>query len=194
MMPRMNCRAILSFPHADNAGMAGESQNRGSRGVDGLGDRRLEKAGDVERLAAPDRALLLDAVGQADGLVVRTYAEVTAEVIDAVRRGGRLKVIGRAGVGLDNIDVKAALAAGIAVVHTPAASTDAVADFVVGLIIAMQRDLVFHSNGMHAGEFASLRAASPNPESCGIRRWASSAWAGSGRRSAGGWHWVSGRG
>jgi phosphoglycerate dehydrogenase-like enzyme len=122
---------------------------------------RLAAAGQVERLPRPDRDLLLAAVADADALVVRTYANVTAEVIDAARRGGRLKVIGRAGVGLDNIDLPAALAAGIQVVHTPAACTDAVAEFVIGLIIAMQRGIVSNDRLVRAGEFVSLRAGVP---------------------------------
>jgi D-3-phosphoglycerate dehydrogenase len=100
-------------------------------------------------------------VANADALVVRTYSLVSAEVIAAAKAAGRLKVIGRAGVGLDNIDLKAALDAGIQVVHTPAASTQAVADLVVGLIISLQRGVVENDRAMRGGQFDSIRAAKP---------------------------------
>jgi phosphoglycerate dehydrogenase-like enzyme len=122
---------------------------------------RLAAAGDVQRLSRPDAASLTESVSGADALVVRTYALVTSEVIAAARRGGRLKVIARAGVGLDNIDVRAALAAGIQVVYTPAACTDAVAELVVGQIIAIQRGIVSNDRQMRAGEFLSLRDGTP---------------------------------
>lgn len=122
---------------------------------------RLAGAGEVVRLEQRDEAALLAAVREADALVVRTYAIVTARVIAAAREAGRLKVIGRAGVGLDNIDVPAALAAGIQVVYTPAASTHSVAELVIGLIIAMQREIVAKDRAMRSGEFASLRAGMP---------------------------------
>ncbi len=122
---------------------------------------RLAAVGEVERLPSPEPARLMEAVARADALVVRTYALVTKEVIAEARRAGRLRVIGRAGVGLDNIDVPAALGAGIAVVYTPAACTHAVAELVVGLVVAMQRDIVSHDRRLREGEFASLRAGTP---------------------------------
>ncbi|HSW44720.1 MAG TPA: NAD(P)-dependent oxidoreductase [Phycisphaerae bacterium] len=119
---------------------------------------RLEAAGEVEVLSACDEATLMSAVGQADALAVRTYSEVTARVITEAGKAGRLKVIGRAGVGVDNIDVKAAAEAGIPVVHTPAACTIAVAELVVGLIVAVQRRIVSFDGRIRQGEFASLRS------------------------------------
>ncbi len=119
---------------------------------------RLEAAGVVVVLDDCEEAALRAAVADADALVVRTYSKVTSRVIEDARKAGRLKVIGRAGVGVDNIDVKAAAAAGIPVVHTPAACTHAVADLVVGLIIAAQRRIVHFDHRIRQGEFASLRA------------------------------------
>ena len=122
---------------------------------------RLHAVGEVIRLERHDEETLVAAVAEADALTVRTYAQVNARVIEAARRAGRLKVIGRAGVGLDNIDVRAALAAGIQVVNTPAACTDAVAELVVGLVVAMQRDILTNDQAVRAGEFARLRAGTP---------------------------------
>jgi len=123
--------------------------------------QRLETVGHVVQLEQSDEGTLCAAVADADALIVRTYSRVTGRVVEAGRRGGRLKVIGRAGVGLDNIDVKAARAAGIQVVHTPAASTVAVAELVVGLIVAVQRKIVFYDNAMRAGGYKELRAGTP---------------------------------
>jgi len=79
----------------------------------------------------------LDAhVGAAAGLVVRTYTQVTPDLLD---RAPNLKVVGRAGVALDNIDVPACRARGIEVVHTPAANTLAVVDYTIRMIIEMNR-------------------------------------------------------
>ncbi len=119
---------------------------------------RLQAAGQVVVLDSCDEPTLSDAVRQADALVVRTYSTVTAAVIGTARETGRLKVIGRAGVGVDNIDLRAAAEAGIPVVHTPAACTFAVAELTVGLIVAVQRRIAFFDQRVRQGEFASLRA------------------------------------
>jgi len=75
-------------------------------------------------------------IAEADGLVVRTYTPVTAELLG---RAARLKVVGRAGVALENIDVPACRACGVEVVHTPAANTLAVVDYTIGMIVALNR-------------------------------------------------------
>ncbi len=71
-----------------------------------------------------------------DALIVRGRAKVTREVIES---GTRLKVIGRAGVGLDNIDVEAAEKRGLKVLNTPEAPAQAVAELTLGLILSMAR-------------------------------------------------------
>jgi phosphoglycerate dehydrogenase-like enzyme len=70
-------------------------------------------------------------LANADGLVVRTYTKVDAALLD---QGPRLKVVGRAGVGLDRIDVPECRTRGIQVVHTPDANTQAVAEYVFTLL------------------------------------------------------------
>ena len=75
-------------------------------------------------------------IGDAHGLVVRTYTLVTPELLE---RAPKLKVVGRAGVALDNIDVPACRARGVEVVHTPEANTLAVVDYTVRMIIEMNR-------------------------------------------------------
>lgn len=120
-------------------------------------DATLNIARDVGRvtvLPRADRETLLAAVGDGDALVIRTRTLVTAEVIAAAPR---LKVIGRAGVGLDNIDVESARRRGIAVVYTPAAATEAVADLAVGLMLAVVRRLAWYDGMVRRGRFDELR-------------------------------------
>ncbi|MEO0079177.1 MAG: hydroxyacid dehydrogenase [candidate division WOR-3 bacterium] len=73
-----------------------------------------------------------------DAIIVRSATKVTADVINA---GKRLKVIGRAGVGLDNVDKKAADARGIKVVNTPAATSISVAELALGFMFAAARQI-----------------------------------------------------
>ncbi len=80
---------------------------------------------------AEDAAPLDDLLPLADALVVRTYTQVNA---DLLKKAPRLKVVGRAGVGLDNIDLPACQNAGVQVVFTPDANTQAVVEYVYGLI------------------------------------------------------------
>ncbi len=68
----------------------------------------------------------------ADGMVVRTYTQVDAALL---ARAPQLKVVGRAGVGLDNFDLPACAAAGVRVVYTPDANTQAVVEYVLGLML-----------------------------------------------------------
>ena len=91
-------------------------------------------------------------VGNYDALIVRGRTKVTREVIEAGR--GRLKAICRAGVGLDNIDLEAAGEAGIEVFNTPEASTEAVAELTVGLIIALARSIPRADKALKEGRWA----------------------------------------
>jgi D-3-phosphoglycerate dehydrogenase len=75
-------------------------------------------------------------LGEVEGLVVRTYTRVDERLLE---RMPRLRVVGRGGVGLDNIDVAACRRRGVQVVHTPEANTDAVAEFVFGLVLSLLR-------------------------------------------------------
>jgi len=120
--------------------------------------QRLEAAGEVLVVDGRDEQALIAAVADADALVVRTYAKVTRRVIEA---GKHLRVIARGGVGLDNIDLKAARKCGILVVHTPAASTHAVADLTIGFIIAVQRGLAACDRQFRTADFARIRSAAP---------------------------------
>jgi len=94
-------------------------------------------------------------LARAEGLVVRTYTKVTGAFLD---RAPKLRVVGRGGVGIENIDVAECRRRGIEVVHTPDANTLAVGDFVFGLIIRLIRDLPeFSQKALGPGEFKRIR-------------------------------------
>jgi D-3-phosphoglycerate dehydrogenase len=81
---------------------------------------------------------LCKVIGNYDALITRSQTKVTRKVIDAARR---LKVIGRAGVGVDGIDIPAATARGIIVVNTPEANTIAAAEHTIALMLGMTRQI-----------------------------------------------------
>jgi phosphoglycerate dehydrogenase-like enzyme len=81
-----------------------------------------------------------------------------------IEQAAQLRVIGRAGVGLDNIDLAAARERGIVVVHTPAAATDAVADLTVGLMLASLRKIAAADRDVRAGRFHEVRDECIGPE------------------------------
>lgn len=93
-------------------------------------------------------------IGQADGLVVRTYTLVTPALLD---KAPRLKVVGRAGVALENIDVPECFSRGIAVVHSPGANTLAVVDFTMAMILQLNRRYWPLSGPVSAEQFHELR-------------------------------------
>jgi len=81
---------------------------------------------------------LLSVIGSFEALIVRSRTAVTKEVVAS---GKNLRVIGRAGVGVDNIDVEAAKSRKIQVLNTPNALTDAVAEFTIGLMLCLARKI-----------------------------------------------------
>ncbi len=115
---------------------------------------RLRAVGDVVHLELPSEDELVAVLDDADAVLVRTYTQVTQRVLEAAPR---LKVVGRGGVGVENIDVQAAAARGIAVVHTPAAATEAVAELTVGLILALERKIITGDARVRADDFAAAR-------------------------------------
>ncbi|MFQ6014260.1 MAG: hydroxyacid dehydrogenase [Anaerolineae bacterium] len=103
---------------------------------EGLDLLRQQAQVDVWTKLSPDE--LLTIIGGYDALIVRSRTKVTAEVIEA---GERLRVIGRAGVGLDNIDLKAAQRRGITVVNSPDPVSAAVAEHTIALMLALARHI-----------------------------------------------------
>jgi len=93
---------------------------------------------------------LLAVIGEYDAIIVRGRTKVTEEVLAAANN---LKVVGRMGVGVDNIDLKAAGARDITVVNAPVATTVSVAELTLGLMLSLIRGIPKADSGMKAGEW-----------------------------------------
>jgi D-3-phosphoglycerate dehydrogenase / 2-oxoglutarate reductase len=106
-----------------------------------LAPSTLEVFGDeveVRTVDGTDRAALLEAVATADALLVRSATQVDAEVFDAAKQ---LKIVGRAGVGLDNVEVPAATAHGVMVVNAPTSNIVSAAEHALALLLATARHI-----------------------------------------------------
>ena len=116
----------------------------------------LEEAGDAEVHLEPGISAeeLVARIGDFDALIVRSETQVTRDVIDA---GTELKVVGRAGVGVDNVDVDAATRRGIAVANTPDASTNAAVEQTIALMLAAARKTAHAHASMLEGEWSRDR-------------------------------------
>ncbi len=89
-------------------------------------------------------------IGEYDAIIVRSATKVTGDVIES---GKNLKVIGRAGAGLDNIDLKSAKEHGVAVLNTPMANSISVAELVFGFMISLSRHMVRGTIGLKEGKW-----------------------------------------
>ncbi|MBF8267862.1 MAG: serA [Dehalococcoidia bacterium] len=110
----------------------------------------LRTQGEVDVKLRLDPKDLISIIGEYDALVVRSETKVTAEVIEA---GKRLQVIGRAGVGVDNIDLDAATSKGIAVVNAPTGNTIAAAEHTIALMMALARNIPQAYDSLRRGEW-----------------------------------------
>ncbi|HYL07506.1 MAG TPA: phosphoglycerate dehydrogenase, partial [Candidatus Udaeobacter sp.] len=115
---------------------------------DGLA--RLRRAGDVTVVSKLPEAELIQRIPDFDALVVRSETRVTAPVIEA---GKRLRVVGRAGVGVDNIDVPAATRRGILVVNAPRGNIVAAAEHTIALLFALARSVPQADASVKRGEW-----------------------------------------
>ncbi|RLG97517.1 3-phosphoglycerate dehydrogenase [Candidatus Bathyarchaeota archaeon] len=123
--------------------------------VKNVGIEMLREAGfevDVRPEITPDQ--LSRIIRNYDVLIVRSRTKVTRQLIE---RAERLKVIGRAGVGLDNIDVEAAEKRGITVLNTPEAPADSTAELTIGLILALARKIPSADKSMKEGRWLKGR-------------------------------------
>ena len=99
----------------------------------------------------PDEERLIELVKDVEAIIVRSKPKVSRRVIDAAPK---LRVIGRAGVGLDNIDLDTARERGIKVVNSPAASSRSVAELAIALIFNVARKVAFADRKMREGVWA----------------------------------------
>jgi D-3-phosphoglycerate dehydrogenase len=119
-------------------------------GLDETGQSLLRASAQVDdrnNISADD---LLKSIPDYDGLIVRGRTKVTASVMEAA---SKLKVIGRAGVGVDNIDLEAAKKHNITVVNAPMSTTLAVAELAFGLMLALAREIPRADAGMKQGKW-----------------------------------------
>jgi D-3-phosphoglycerate dehydrogenase len=114
----------------------------------------LKTAGlDVEERLGLSPEELIEAIQDADGLVIRSNTKVTQEVVDAAKK---LKVVGRAGTGLDNVDIAACNKRGIVVMNTPGGNTNSAAE---------------HSIAWKVGEKALFRSRGSRKDPWNYRYW-----------------------
>ncbi|MCU1422821.1 MAG: D-3-phosphoglycerate dehydrogenase [Microbacteriaceae bacterium] len=105
---------------------------------------------DVRNVDGTDRAALLAGLADADAILIRSATQVDAEAIAAAKQ---LKVIARAGVGLDNVDIKAATQAGVMVVNAPTSNIISAAELTVGHILSLARHIPAASGALAEGQW-----------------------------------------
>jgi D-3-phosphoglycerate dehydrogenase len=93
---------------------------------------------------------LIKQIPEYDVVIVRSRTKITSSVIEA---GKKLRVIGRAGVGLDNVDTEAAARRNIVVLNTPESSTEAVAELVIGFMLCLARKIPLGDRGIKEGRW-----------------------------------------
>jgi D-3-phosphoglycerate dehydrogenase len=121
--------------------------------ADALGEEGLtilREAGEVEVKTGMDEAALREALRGFDALVVRSATKVTARALEGA---DRLAVIGRAGIGVDNIDVDAATTRGIVVMNTPDAGATTTAEHAISLLLSMCRNVPAADAALKAGRW-----------------------------------------
>jgi D-3-phosphoglycerate dehydrogenase / 2-oxoglutarate reductase len=112
----------------------------------------LERTPGIEVIDSPGLkpAQLLEAIADADALIIRSATQVTAQVIAAAKQ---LSVVGRAGIGVDNVDVGAATARGIVVMNTPGGNTVTTAEHAIALLVALARHIPQATASMKSGKW-----------------------------------------
>ncbi len=133
--------------------------------TDGLSEEGLRVLRDQAEVIESET---LEALGESDALIVRGRTRVTAEALD--QAGSGLKVIGRAGVGIDNIDLQAAKSKGLIVVNAPQAVTVAVAELTLGLMLSLARHIPAADAGMRRAEWhkSELKGSELSGKTLGI--------------------------
>lgn len=134
---------------------------------EGLAVLRESPGLEVVDLSAEERASLMHSLGGASALIVRSRTRVDAALLDAAEA---LEVVGRAGVGVDNIDVPAATRRGIAVLNAPGGNTRSTAELTWGLILAAARKIAAADRSIRAGrwERKALRGVQLHGKTLGV--------------------------
>ena len=101
-----------------------------------------------------DKDQLAEIIGQYDGLAIRSATKVTEKVL---AKAGNLKVVGRAGIGVDNVDIPAATARGIIVMNTPFGNSITTAEHAIAMMMALARQLPEADRSTQAGKWEKSR-------------------------------------
>jgi len=109
---------------------------------------------DFEPGLGKDKDRLLEVIGQYDGLAIRSATKVTEKILAAA---GNLKVIGRAGIGVDNVDIPAASKKGVIVMNTPFGNSITTAEHAIAMMFAVARQIPEASASTHAGNWEKSR-------------------------------------
>jgi D-3-phosphoglycerate dehydrogenase len=123
---------------SDNLGEAGIQMFQEEEGIDV----------DVETGLSPEE--LKGVIGDYDGLVIRSATKVTEDLLEAATQ---LKVVGRAGIGLDNVDIPAATKRGIVVMNTPGGNVITTAEHTIAMILALTRNIPDGTSSLRAGRW-----------------------------------------
>ena len=110
---------------------------------------------DVDESTGLSPEELLAAIGDYDGLAVRSATKVTKDVLNA--GNGRLKVVGRAGIGVDNVDLEAATSNGVCVMNTPFGNSITTAEHAISMMLALAREIPAANESTHAGKWEKSR-------------------------------------
>ncbi len=129
-----------------------------------IADRIAQEGIDLLRMQLPEAHIDIDyalkpeqlkgKIGAYTALVVRSETQVTGEIL---RAADKLKIVGRAGVGVDNIDIDAATRRGIMVVNSPTGNIVAAAEHTIAMLMALARHIPAASNSMKAGKWEKIR-------------------------------------
>ena len=98
----------------------------------------IEQAAEVDFLPTMSEDELAEKIKEYDALMIRSQTKVTRKILEA---GTTLKIVGRAGVGVDNVDIEAATQNGVIVVNSPDGNTNAAAEHTLALMLAMSRNI-----------------------------------------------------
>ncbi|MBA3921773.1 MAG: phosphoglycerate dehydrogenase [Nostocaceae cyanobacterium] len=118
--------------------------------IDQVGIDILSQVATVDIKIGLSPAELVQIIGEYDALMIRSGTQVTQEIIEA---GTQLKIIGRAGVGVDNVDVAAATRKGIVVVNSPEGNTIAAAEHAIAMMLALSRHIPDANSSVKRGEW-----------------------------------------
>ncbi|HEU0096721.1 MAG TPA: phosphoglycerate dehydrogenase [Rhizomicrobium sp.] len=113
-----------------------------------------ERGVDADVKTGLSKEELLKIVGQYDGIAIRSATKLTADVLKAAKN---LKVVGRAGIGVDNVDIPAATAAGVIVMNTPFGNSITTAEHAISLMLALARELPAANASTQAGKWEKNR-------------------------------------